>query len=679
MSKQPKDLEEILAPLRDVPKRDSKAAQRGRAQFLADAAQLRTQHESPRWWERLRESLLFWWWDVQRPLATTFASLLFLLIGAWSLILASQNSVAGDALYAVKRGWQQTQLAVTFDPVLEMDLRLEFLNEHVRESEMLLDANRLTDFYTTQDYFVQQTEMLLQAFQQLNTVQEAQLTAVLTLQADLIQQTLPQSAWGVHPIGIEQGHLVWLGEVTDKQDTSWQLNNQLMVMITPATIIEDPTLRLGDWVEVVLQENQEAIVIRRWRAETLLPPQVTETITGLVVRLTAELIQVGETTALVDVNTEMEGTVVEGGMAELTAVRSLDKYVAQRVVGLTPTATPTLQATETPQPTQTVLPVATQLLPTNPVVPTVLVTNIPPPIQNTLPPTVAHTQTATPTPTEEALPTATAQPLPTDNLNTPTPTASPLPPVPTNTPQATVTPNPPTTTPTATTRPPTATPNPPTATPTATTRPPTATPVPTEEPVLFTIEGFIESFGTNFVVVNGTSFVRTEETVVTGGNLEVGAFVLVLAQETGTGATVALVIEVLENGNEPVQMTGRVTNYTNDSITLDSSFTAIIDDFTNVVGQPFVGANVYLEAIPNGAGWFATYIEVYEEANEEIVITGILEVIRDNELVIGGETIYLTEQTVIDGSLEVGGMFLALVLSETYEIIAIQRLDIPNE
>lgn len=68
-----------------------------------------------------------------------------LLLGSVGLVQASAATLPGDGLYPVKRGIEETRLALTFASSAEARLLGEFSDERVREIEGLLEAGRTQD------------------------------------------------------------------------------------------------------------------------------------------------------------------------------------------------------------------------------------------------------------------------------------------------------------------------------------------------------------------------------------------------------------------------------------------------------------------------------------------------------------------------------------------------------
>ena len=68
--------------------------------------------------------------------------LVTVLVGGYFAVSASASSLPGDALYGLKLGWEQVQLALTFGDDAQEDLEEEFESERIFEVEDLLEEGR---------------------------------------------------------------------------------------------------------------------------------------------------------------------------------------------------------------------------------------------------------------------------------------------------------------------------------------------------------------------------------------------------------------------------------------------------------------------------------------------------------------------------------------------------------
>ena len=104
-----------------------------RVKFLAGGAQLRPA-SPPR---RAR------WWPVPRA-AVALAVLVFVVAGTGGVVVASAQSLPGDALYGVKRTVEQTQLLFTLDEDSRAQLQAEFDERRVQEVQTVTVQKRTT-------------------------------------------------------------------------------------------------------------------------------------------------------------------------------------------------------------------------------------------------------------------------------------------------------------------------------------------------------------------------------------------------------------------------------------------------------------------------------------------------------------------------------------------------------
>ena len=68
-----------------------------------------------------------------------------ILIAGFFTVNASASSLPGDALYSLKLGWEQAQLALTFNEDSRLELENEFEDERLDEVQSLLGSGRVED------------------------------------------------------------------------------------------------------------------------------------------------------------------------------------------------------------------------------------------------------------------------------------------------------------------------------------------------------------------------------------------------------------------------------------------------------------------------------------------------------------------------------------------------------
>lgn len=137
-----KFIREKLAPLRDVPPRDERAAARGRAKFLSQAQSLAqgvsiAPQRRLNLWQRMfqRKEL--------RPMLTTITAILVAVAltfgGAGATVYAAQDSLPGDALYPLKTTLEDLQLRLADQPAEQMQLLERFTLRRVEEVQTRLE------------------------------------------------------------------------------------------------------------------------------------------------------------------------------------------------------------------------------------------------------------------------------------------------------------------------------------------------------------------------------------------------------------------------------------------------------------------------------------------------------------------------------------------------------------
>jgi hypothetical protein len=88
----------------------------------------------------------FWPWHMMAPAKVALASVLIgvfvLVIAGGSTVYAAQSSLPGDALYPVKQGVENFQLAITTNPTAKADLHLKFAQRRIDEVQQEVKLNR---------------------------------------------------------------------------------------------------------------------------------------------------------------------------------------------------------------------------------------------------------------------------------------------------------------------------------------------------------------------------------------------------------------------------------------------------------------------------------------------------------------------------------------------------------
>jgi hypothetical protein len=139
-----RELENRLERFKDVPARAPAATERGRVQFLEQAASLRahTSGQAPSRQVRHFGSVFPAYPAPKRKLAMNFLrgavlALLILFGGGTLTVYASQGSLPGDRLYPVKTLSEDTLLSLTASPDKRVSLNLEFADRRLAEMAKL--------------------------------------------------------------------------------------------------------------------------------------------------------------------------------------------------------------------------------------------------------------------------------------------------------------------------------------------------------------------------------------------------------------------------------------------------------------------------------------------------------------------------------------------------------------
>jgi hypothetical protein len=151
-------LKEYLEALRLVPERDAEAAAQGKVKFLAEledilgsvqagksAAPKDAQSAAPytgmRTFESLRNA-----WQARRPWAaySLVIMIVIVLLFGWVGVTAraAETAIPGDALYPIKTGLEQVQIALSGDLDHQAGLYLNFAAHRLQEIETLVDQGR---------------------------------------------------------------------------------------------------------------------------------------------------------------------------------------------------------------------------------------------------------------------------------------------------------------------------------------------------------------------------------------------------------------------------------------------------------------------------------------------------------------------------------------------------------
>jgi len=161
--------------LRPTPPRDPQRAVQGREGFLQQARSLgRPVSPAPArrligWRGLLRLLTRHENWPMTKVAALLMSIVLFLGGGAGLTAYASQDALPGDALYGIKSGLEQTQLALSSTAAGDFELHMQFAAERLSEITTLVAEGRYEDAHTAVDALAYQ---LSQAGEALKVVAE---------------------------------------------------------------------------------------------------------------------------------------------------------------------------------------------------------------------------------------------------------------------------------------------------------------------------------------------------------------------------------------------------------------------------------------------------------------------------------------------------------------------------
>jgi len=162
--------------------------------------------------------------------------------------------------------------------------------------------------------------------------------------------------------------------------------------------------------------------------------------------------------------------------------------------------------------------------------------------------------------------------------------------------------------------------------------------------------GPIQSFSSTQWVVAGKTLSITAQTVISG-TPDVGAIAEVLASRQTDGTLVALKIRVqpARSEIERVEFKGIINAFSATQWTVGSR-TVMIDANTTISGTPAVGLMAEVWAIKSGTTLIATKIVVEKPEPQKIEFKGAITAINGNTWTIGGKTVTVDAQTMIDES-----------------------------
>ncbi|KAA3643299.1 MAG: hypothetical protein DWQ07_22560 [Chloroflexi bacterium] len=142
--------------LLQVPERNSRSENAGRAQFLTEAAQLSKKDSN----NGFLAVVVLWLNSFERPRKLSYASVaslavivasFTLLFGGVGVVSASQDALPGERLYPVKILSEEVQLLTSLEAGNDLLLHLEFAGERLREMQFLVDEREGERYKVAED------------------------------------------------------------------------------------------------------------------------------------------------------------------------------------------------------------------------------------------------------------------------------------------------------------------------------------------------------------------------------------------------------------------------------------------------------------------------------------------------------------------------------------------------
>lgn len=194
------ELKQKLERLKDVPARDPRAAARGRARFLAEAAALQP---APR---RAAKPA------SRRKLVWNFALSLLVLLGLFfggsvGAAFAAQDALPGESLYPVKLWSEDIRLAFAGNPEAQIELLLRFADTRVAEMNALAAQGQPAPQGTIERLGLH----LQQAIQLAADLDDAPMQSALQqirARLEVQEQSLAQDDHGADPVRSRAGEML---------------------------------------------------------------------------------------------------------------------------------------------------------------------------------------------------------------------------------------------------------------------------------------------------------------------------------------------------------------------------------------------------------------------------------------------------------------------------------------
>jgi hypothetical protein len=140
------DLQNRLSILKEMPERNSAAAEQGRAKFLLQAKRMRASLSEPvSWLERFRvflDGLRLKPQPVINWAVAVIVAMVLFFGGSSATVYASQASLPGEPLYPLKLMSENSRLLFTISPAARVNLSMDLADRRVDEISRLQNAGR---------------------------------------------------------------------------------------------------------------------------------------------------------------------------------------------------------------------------------------------------------------------------------------------------------------------------------------------------------------------------------------------------------------------------------------------------------------------------------------------------------------------------------------------------------
>lgn len=369
-----------------------------RAKFLARAGELRAVQRP-----QTRRNWLTGWLFTNRLASAALAILLVAVIGGYSALTVSAQSLPGDPLYGLKRTVEQTQLWLSPNTETRAELEYQFTARRLGEVEQVMAEGRTVDVEFGGVLDGREGERWSMGGITVVVPSGTPIagTPVLGVYVRVFGQS--QADGTVRATRVEVQGAEFVGLVRAIGPKTWQIDDQIVRVGPETQIVGNP--QVGDEVEVhthTLSDGQSlALLITLTRTgasptATLVPPSATPEpsatsptpgatltpgatdegddeieFTGVVESIGATSWLIGGQVVQVTASTEIRDNPQVGQLVEVRAIRDADgALIALRIEpessgpspsntpggsGSTPSSsgTPTDDETETPEPTET--------------------------------------------------------------------------------------------------------------------------------------------------------------------------------------------------------------------------------------------------------------------------------------------------------------------------------------